>query len=238
MQISKRLQAVSDMVASGSCLADVGTDHGYIPIYLVEEKRIPSAIAMDINRGPLSRARENIERNGLSDQIETRLSDGLDALLPGEADTIVIAGMGGPLAVEILKRGRAVLESCRDLILQPQSEIWTVRRYLDENGWRIRRENMILEEGKYYPMLLASRGNSEALDIVKLFYGPRLLEKRHPVLLDYLKKEREKLREVREKLSVSGSEKAAERKREIQKLQEINGRALELFQEAQADTRI
>lgn len=238
MQISKRLQAVSDMVASGSCLADVGTDHGYIPIYLVEEKRIPSAIAMDINRGPLSRARENIERNGLSDQIETRLSDGLDALLPGEADTIVIAGMGGPLAVEILKRGRAVLESCRDLILQPQSEIWIVRRYLDENGWRIRRENMILEEGKYYPMLLASRGNSEALDIVKLFYGPRLLEKRHPVLLDYLKKEREKLREVREKLSVSGSEKAAERKREIQKLQEINGRALELFQEAQADTRI
>lgn len=238
MQISKRLQAVSDMVASGSCLADVGTDHGYIPIYLVEEKRIPSAIAMDINRGPLSRARENIERNGLSDQIETRLSDGLDALLPGEADTIVIAGMGGPLAVEILKRGRAVLESCRDLILQPQSEIWTVRRYLDENGWRIRRENMILEEGKYYPMLLASRGNSEALDIVKLFYGPRLLEKRHPVLLDYLKKEREKLREVRGKLSVSGSEKAAERKREIQKLQEINGRALELFQEAQADTRI
>lgn len=238
MQISKRLQAVSDMVASGSCLADVGTDHGYIPIYLVEEKRIPCAIAMDINRGPLSRARENIERNGLSDQIETRLSDGLDALLPGEADTIVIAGMGGPLAVEILKRGRAVLESCRDLILQPQSEIWTVRRYLDENGWRIRRENMILEEGKYYPMLLASRGNSEALDIVKLFYGPRLLEKRHPVLLDYLKKEREKLREVREKLSVSGSEKAAERKREIQKLQEINGRALELFQEAQADTRI
>ena len=149
MQISKRLQAVSDMVASGSCLADVGTDHGYIPIYLVEEKRIPSAIAMDINRGPLSRARENIERNGLSDQIETRLSDGLDALLPGEADTIVIAGMGGPLAVEILKRGRAVLESCRDLIFQPQSEIWTVRRYLDENGWRIRRENMILEEGKY-----------------------------------------------------------------------------------------
>ncbi len=238
MQISKRLQAVSDMVASGSCLADVGTDHGYIPIYLVEEKRIPCAIAMDINRGPLSRARENIERNGLSDQIETRLSDGLDALLPGEADTIVIAGMGGPLAVEILKRGRAVLESCRDLILQPQSEIWIVRRYLDENGWRIRRENMILEEGKYYPLLLASRGNSEALDAVRLFYGPRLLEKRHPVLLDYLKKEREKLREVREKLSVSGSEKAAERKREIQKLQEINGRALELFQEAQADTRI
>ena len=77
MQISERLRAVSDMVASGSCLADVGTDHGYIPIYLVSEGRIPKAIAMDINLGPLSRARENIETGGLSGKIETRLSNGL-----------------------------------------------------------------------------------------------------------------------------------------------------------------
>ncbi|HIR12388.1 MAG TPA: SAM-dependent methyltransferase [Candidatus Choladousia intestinavium] len=232
MQISERLRAVSDMVASGSCLADVGTDHGYIPIYLVSEGRIPKAIAMDINLGPLSRARENIETGGLSGKIETRLSNGLDALAPGEADTIIIAGMGGPLAVEILKRGREALKSCRSLILQPQSEIWNVRRYLDENEWRIQEENMILEEGKFYPMLRAGREGSEKLDQVQLFYGPRLLERRHPVLLSYLKKEREKLKEVREKLARSESSRAEDREREIRKLQNINGRALELFQEA------
>ena len=107
--------------------------------------------------------------------------------------------------MEILKRGREALKSCRSLILQPQSEIWNVRRYLDENEWRIQEENMILEEGKFYPMLRAGREGSEKLDQVQLFYGPRLLERRHPVLLSYLKKEREKLKEVREKLARSES---------------------------------
>ena len=141
------------MVTSARCLADVGTDHGYIPIYLVEEGIVSSAIAMDINKGPLQRASENIERHGLSGRIGTRLSDGLKALAPGEADCVVIAGMGGGLVKKILTEGREALESVRELILQPQSELEEVRRFLWEQGYVTEAEEMVLEDGKYYPMM-------------------------------------------------------------------------------------
>ncbi len=94
MQLSNRLLAVAGMVTEGNTVADVGCDHGYIPIYLIQQKKIPCAIAMDIRRGPLSRAEAHIEENGLREYIQTRLSDGVQALKPGEADTLIIAGMG------------------------------------------------------------------------------------------------------------------------------------------------
>lgn len=157
MQISRRLQAVSGMVTSGFRLADVGTDHGYIPIELVRSGRVPHAVAMDINRGPLLRAQENIRRYGLEGQIETRLSDGLHALAPGEADSVVIAGMGGLLVVRILQEGSAALEGVRELILQPQSELRSVRLYLEEAGYEIADEDLVCEDGKFYPMMRAVR---------------------------------------------------------------------------------
>ena len=94
MQLSIRMQAVADMVTPGGRIADIGTDHGYVPIYLVEQNKTDHAIAMDVRKGPLARAGENIVRFGCSDRIETRLSDGLAMLKPGEADTVIIAGMG------------------------------------------------------------------------------------------------------------------------------------------------
>lgn len=157
MQISKRLQAVADMVSWGSRLADVGTDHGYVPIFLVLENRIPSAVAMDINQGPLERARLHIRQYGLEKSVETRLSDGLAKLLPGEADSILIAGMGGMLTVRILEGGRKVLQGAKELILQPQSDIREVRLFLKKNGYRIEAENMVEEDGKFYPMMRAVR---------------------------------------------------------------------------------
>ncbi len=101
------------MVSPGCRLADVGTDHAYIPIYLMQNGVIPQAVAMDINQGPLLRATENIRRYGLTGRIETRLSDGLEKLQAGEADTILIAGMGGLLMVRILENGQGVLAGCR-----------------------------------------------------------------------------------------------------------------------------
>jgi tRNA (adenine22-N1)-methyltransferase len=157
MQISKRLEAVAGMVTSGSVLADIGTDHAYIPIYLTEAGRIPHAVAMDVNKGPLQKAREHIADCGLEQQIETRLSDGLAALAPGEAQSVLIAGMGGPLTVRILQDGRDKLAGCRELILQPQSDIKAVRAYIEREGWQIVREEMICEDGKYYPMMRAVR---------------------------------------------------------------------------------
>ena len=123
MQLSKRLSAVAEFVTPGGCLVDVGTDHGYVPIALLEQKKISSAIAMDVNRGPLERAREHIAQYQMGDYIETRLSDGLHALRAGEGDSLLIAGMGGGLTIRILSEGEPLLSGFRELILEPQSDI-------------------------------------------------------------------------------------------------------------------
>jgi len=129
MQLSKRLSAVAEFVTPGGCLVDVGTDHGYVPIALLEQQKISSAIAMDVNRGPLERAREHIAQYNMGDYIETRLSDGLHALRAGEGDSLLIAGMGGGLTVRILSEGEPLLSGFRELILEPQSDIDRVRAW-------------------------------------------------------------------------------------------------------------
>ena len=134
IKLSKRMKAAASMVTTGNVLADIGTDHGYVPIALVQRGRIPSAIAMDINKGPLEKAREHIVMCNLQDKIETRLSDGTKALTVGEADSILIAGMGGELVLHILREGEAVCHSAKELVLQPQSELEKVRRLLKECG--------------------------------------------------------------------------------------------------------
>lgn len=165
MQLSKRLRAVADLVPGGTVLADVGTDHAYIPIALVEEGKIPRALAMDINQGPLTRAEENIKAHGLEEKIETRLSDGLEKMKKGEADTVLIAGMGGLLTVRILSSKREVLGGAT-LVLQPQSDLPSVRGWLTEEGYAITAEDLVLEDGKYYQMMRAQKCGemSEAKD--------------------------------------------------------------------------
>ena len=202
MMLSERLQAVCALCPQGECLADIGTDHGYVPVTLVEEGIVKKAIAMDVRKGPLSRANASVKEAGLSDRISLRLSDGMDGLQAEEADVVLIAGMGGPLTVRILTAGERKLSGVKALVLQPQSEIGDVRRYLSTHGWRIRRENMVLEDGKYYPMMEAERGQ-EPLSRLQLQYGPRLLEERHPVLLQYLRHEEQTLLLVLEKLKAS-----------------------------------
>ena len=141
------------LVTQGYTLADVGTDHGYIPIYLLQQKKIPAAIAMDINEGPLERAKKHIALYGLQAYIQTRLSDGVAALKPGEVEAVLIAGMGGGLVMHILKDGEKVCQSAKELILQPQSEIEHVREFLREKGYTILAEDMVYEDGKFYPMM-------------------------------------------------------------------------------------
>ena len=108
--LSPRLQAVARLVTDGYRLADIGTDHAYVPIWLVKTGRIPGAVAADVNKGPLQRAAEHISASGLDSQIETRLSDGFSALSPGEVQSAVLAGMGGGLMIRILKEGSRVVD--------------------------------------------------------------------------------------------------------------------------------
>lgn len=232
MQLSKRLQAVARLVTPGSRLADVGTDHGYVPIWLFEQGQILSAIAMDLRKGPLERAREHIQMHGLDAHIETRLSDGLDKLLPGEADSIVIAGMGGMLVVKILSQGQKVLSSVKELILQPQSDLDAVREYLHRTGFVIVKEDMIFEDGKYYPMMKAVHGDNTDDRKIWFLYGRLLLENRHPVLKSYLEKEYDGCCKLLEKLSRTSTEVAKHRCEELSEKKLLIEEALVYFREA------
>ncbi len=204
------------MVTEGSRLADVGTDHGYVPICLCGQGRIPSAIAMDIHKGPLERAKAHIREAGLEAYIETRLSDGLRALRPGEADTVLMAGMGGLLTVRILTEGQAVLASVRELVLQPQSGILGVRRWLTENGFRIAGEDIVLDEGKYYPMFRAVHGEAEDYSACDLRYGRPELAGSPDVLQAFLEKRRLLLEQIGAALPGDTEERIRERRREIE----------------------
>lgn len=227
MELSKRLNAVAALVTPGNRLADVGTDHGYIPIFLVERGVVPGAVAMDVNRGPLLRAREHIEKEGLEGKIETRLSDGLKELGPDEADTAVIAGMGGALNVSILEAGTEALAGLKELILQPQSEIARVRRWLEENGWQILDEDMVEEGGKYYPMMKAAPGRQRPLREADACYGPVLLEKKHPCLMRYLLWEQSVKEDVLHRLEWAEGEKGEKRRQEVLHILERNRLARE-----------
>lgn len=192
MELSKRLQKVADLVTEGASVADIGTDHAYIPIYLIKNHKVDWAIAMDVNKGPLERAKEHIQAEGLENKIDTRLSDGMEALKPYEVEEIITAGMGGALVIKILTDYPQVTESLKCGILQPQSEIHKVRRFLNKQGYRILAEDFVEEDGKYYPMMKVDFRTQapETYTRCQYFYGKRLLEEKHPVLLRYLDRDK------------------------------------------------
>lgn len=152
-KLSKRLQAAADFVTDGNRAADIGTDHGFLPIYLVQSGKCPRVIAMDIREGPLERAKEHIAAAGLGDVIKTRLSDGMQALGRAEADSVVITGMGGLTVLHILEEASEMVPDLKELVLEPQSDIAKVRRYLREHNMEIDREELVQEAGKFYPIL-------------------------------------------------------------------------------------
>ena len=213
-------------MTAGSRLTDIGTDHAYIPIYLARSGKIPEAVAMDVNRGPLERAEENIRAYELEDRINTRLSDGFSALEQGEADSAVIAGMGGGLMIRILKEGEDVVRTLKECILQPQSEIEKVRAFLLEEGFLFIKEDMVEEDGKYYPMMkMASPGRrtertcgtAETWDETELRYGRYLLQEKNPVLRQYLEREIRIKRQILEGLQGQDSTRAVSRMQELEK---------------------
>ncbi len=224
MILSKRLNAVAGMVTDGNRLADIGTDHAFVPISLVEDGRIPCAIAMDVNKGPLERAVEHIDAHALSDKIATRLSDGLEKLGTDEADTVLIAGMGGALTVKILKQRPQLSTEIRELVLQPQSEIALVRRYLERSGWRIDDEQIIFEDGKYYPMMRCVPGEMSLTDEEAL-YGPCLIRKRDEVWIRFLKWRegilQENLSQIEKSDSERGQIRCADLRQQLETLQKL-----------------
>ncbi len=188
-RLSARMAAVAALCLKkeGGCGADVGCDHGYVSIFLVKTGIFEKMLAMDLRKGPLCAAKENISKEGLGGSIECRLSDGLASLNEDEADAVILAGMGGELIRRILMEGKNKLRKTSQLILQPQSEVRSVREYLIGNGYTITAEDMVFEDGKFYPMFRAEPGKAgDGIKELFLEYGRQTLENRHPVLKKYL----------------------------------------------------
>lgn len=252
--LSERLRTVAGMVTKGNRVCDVGCDHGFVPIYLVQQGISPRVLAMDLREGPLRAAREHVAAYGLEEQIETRLSDGLHNYKAGEADTLICAGMGGGLMQRILEAEREKTDSFRELILQPQSEIERFRRFLRESGCSIFDEEILKEDGKFYQVIRASRldvtgvwdgervnGMSsvpamcadiseEKLCKLEDRYGLVLLRKRTPVFLSFLEREAAVYEEILANLRGLGLTEEKRRKRyaEVEALLEDNRLALRL----------
>lgn len=158
IRLSKRLTAITELVTPGNRVVDVGTDHAHVPIYLIQSGRVPSALGMDVRQGPLDIAAENLEMTGLTDKVELRLSDGLEKYEIGEAQTCIIAGMGGMLMAGMIDAEPDKAASMQELILEPQSEYQALREALIRNGIGIVYETAVLEEGKSYPIIRAVPG--------------------------------------------------------------------------------
>ncbi|MCC8140910.1 MAG: class I SAM-dependent methyltransferase [Lachnospiraceae bacterium] len=217
--LSRRLERLAAYVTEGNRLADIGTDHAYLPIALVQAGRIPSAIAADVNEGPLLRADAHIRAAGLGNRIETRLSDGFSGIQPDETDTVMIAGMGGQLMKKILEGGAHCLASVSELVLQPQSEIGLVRGWLGKHGFCITDEDIVFEDGKYYPMFRAAHGSPEVvLNQAELSFGRAAIQRSPQVMLDFLERESQKNRRIMAGLSANESGQAA-RLRELEEVE-------------------
>lgn len=208
-------------------ICDVGCDHGYVAITFLEKNIADTCIAMDVNAGPLKHARRNAALYGVSGRMELRLSDGLKAVRPGEAERFVCAGMGGRLMVRIMSDSKEVMRRMKGAVLQPQSEISLVRRYIYESGWHIVKEDMVLEadgntayHGKYYPMMYVEPGREPVPEETALTYGPLLIREKHPVLRQYLafslKIKEDLVNTLRQKNTPAGQERIRILEQEIQ----------------------
>ncbi len=219
VQLSERLLAAAGMVTKGNIVADIGCDHAYTSIYLCQAGIAPKVIAMDVNKGPLAGAKAHVEEAGLAEQIDIRLSDGLQKLLPGEADTVLLCGMGGLLMIKILSDYPEATVSLKELILQPQSEVGEVRRFLHKQGYEITKEHMLKEDGKFYMMMRAvpcAEPQSYEKECEYL-YGKLLLEEKNEVLSEFLDREHRLRSDVLAALSGQDTENARHRKESLQK---------------------
>ena len=183
-----RLQKVADLIPTMQTVADIGTDHALLPIYLVQSGRSQKVIAVDVNRGPYETARGRVKALGLEDRIDVRLGDGTAVLRPHEASVLVAAGIGGRSLVGIFERDCGVINTLNYLVLNPMTHLQLVRKWLIENGWLFVDEDLVFEQGRYYQVIAAKPGTNQDkfLTPLELQIGPVLLKKRHPLLKEYL----------------------------------------------------
>lgn len=215
MQLPPRLLAIAGFVPPGRRVVDVGTDHAWLPIYLVKQGISPSALAGDLHTGPFEVAKEAVAEAGLADRVDVRLGDGLTIVSPGEAEVAVIAGMGGGTIREILKNSIDTATHLARLILQPMVDAGALRIWLAQNGWRMIDEALVEESGTIYEVIAVERGREEETDPLLLEIGPRLVEKKDPLLRRHLTNQTRSLKRIVYNLARSKSPEALHKKTEL-----------------------
>ena len=202
MILKGRLKLIADKVPKCGVFADIGTDHAYLPIYLIKNNICTHAIASDVKPGPIRVANRNIMSHRLESKVETRMGSGLDTLKLGEADTIVIAGMGGTLLAQLLDEGKDKAQRAKNLVLQPMNDLDIVRKWLYNNGFKIYDEQMVDEGEKIYTVICAAfeKANHEAREEFYYHVGEWLIEKKDPLLNKYCKMKIRQLERVLKQL--------------------------------------
>ncbi|WP_416175940.1 tRNA (adenine(22)-N(1))-methyltransferase [Clostridium sp.] len=215
MNLSIRLKSICNMVDKCHCIADIGTDHGYIPVYLVENGICNKAIASDINEGPINKAKINIESKGLEHKIDCRLGNGLNTIVKGEADEVIIAGMGGNLIRDIINENMDILKTSKSFILQPVQNAEVLRKYIYDMGFNIIDEDLCIDENIFYEIIKIEY-NSHIVKLEPILYevSDRLLKKRHPLIVEFMKHKINKYKNILGYIKDEGIS-SQNRKREI-----------------------
>ena len=190
MKLTDRLLKIASLVSDGKKIADIGTDHGYIPVYLLKEGKVPFAVLADVNKGPLDNAHKEVIQNNLLDKVDLRLGSGIEILVIGEVEEVIIAGMGGILISELLEAKKEVAHNVEKLILQPMQAQEELRYYLLNNGYEILEEVLVREDFRIYEIIVAKYTGKNTIIEDEIYYevGIKLLENKNSLFNDFIEK--------------------------------------------------
>lgn len=218
MNLSLRLSAIRDMVPKNSIVADIGTDHGYIPVSLIKNKISKRVIGTDVSKGSLDKIINLVISLDMESKIETRLGYGLDVIKPYEVDTLIIAGMGGMLIKDILEKDKDTTKSISNFILQPMVGAKELRQYLIHNDFKIINEDLVFEEGKYYEIIFAIKGKSYIKKDIYFEISQLLVENNHPLIGSFIQHKIDKAEKILNEIKLIETKKAKEKNRKLQQL--------------------
>ena len=225
MKLTDRLLKIASLVDKDKKVADIGTDHGYIPVYLLNKNIINYAILGDINKGPLENARKEVVKNNLLDKVDLRLGSGIEVLKPNEVEQIIIAGMGGILINEILMANEEVAKTTEKLILQPMQAPEELRRFLYQNGYKIIDEHLVREDHRIYEIIVCRYENLPPQEIDPIYYevGKKLIDKKDPLLKDFIQNKIRINKNILNKLEGKEGQQVEERKSTVnEKIKKLN----------------
>lgn len=218
MELSIRLKTISNLVDKCHAIVDVGTDHGYIPIYLTDKGLCDKAIASDINRGPVDKAKKNVSFYGMRDKVECRLGPGLTTIKKGDVQGAIIAGMGGNLIRDIILQSYDVFKELNFAVLQPSQNPEVLRKFLYEEGITILEEDLCLDEGIYYEVMKVKFEGKSPVSIPEIYYevSSSLLKSGNVHVKDYLMEKIDNNKKILSKIQ-DVTENALEKKKKVER---------------------